>query len=68
MFDWNVIVDVTTDGLTPLAHLLLDKMAASWADDISNCIFFNENDGIPIQISLNMFPGIELMISQHWFR
>ena len=27
-------------------------MAAIWADDIFNCIFLNENDRIPIQISL----------------
>ena len=33
-------------------HLHLDKMAAILADDIFNCIFFNENDRITIQISL----------------
>ena len=27
-------------------------MAAILADDISKCIFFNENDRIPIQVSL----------------
>ena len=31
-------------------------MAAILADDIFNCIFFNENDRIPIQISLKYFP------------
>ena len=35
-----------------LTHLPLDKMAAILADDISKCIFFNENDIIPMHISL----------------
>ena len=34
----------------------LDKMAASFADDIFKCIFLNENDRIPIQISLKLVP------------
>ena len=29
-------------------------MAVILADDIFNCIFLNENDRIPIQISLNI--------------
>ena len=33
-------------------HLLLDKMAAILADGNFKCIFFNENDRIPIHISL----------------
>ena len=45
-------------GLTHagLTHLPLDKMAAILADDIFNCIFLNENDRIPIQISLKYVP------------
>ena len=31
-------------------------MAANLADDIFNCIFLNENDRIPIQISLKFVP------------
>ena len=31
-------------------------MAAILADDISKCIFLNENDKIPIQISLKLVP------------
>ena len=31
-------------------------MAAILADDIFNCIFLNENDRIPIQISLKYVP------------
>ena len=31
-----------------------DKMAAILADDIFKCIFLNENDRIPIQISLKI--------------
>ena len=31
-------------------------MAAIFADDIFNCIFLNENDIIPIQISLKYVP------------
>ena len=38
-------------------HLSLDKMAAILADDIFKCIFLNENDWIPIQISLKLVPG-----------
>ena len=33
-------------------HRPLDKMAAILVDEIFNCIFLNENDRIPIQISL----------------
>ena len=33
-----------------------DKMAAILADDIFKCIFQNENDSIPIQISLKFVP------------
>ena len=34
----------------------LDKMAAILADDIFKCIFLNENDRIPIQVSLKFVP------------
>ena len=34
----------------------LDKMAAIVADDIFKCFFLNENDRIPIQISLKYVP------------
>ena len=40
-----------------LTHLPLDKMAAILADDIFNCIFLNENDRIPNQISLKYVTG-----------
>ena len=40
----------------PLTHLPLHKMAEILADDIFNCIFLNENDRIPIQISLRYVP------------
>ena len=39
-----------------LTHLPLDKMAAILADGNFNCIFLNENDRIPIQISLKYVP------------
>ena len=42
--------------LNLLTHLPLDKMAAILADNIFKCIFLNENDGIPIQISLKFVP------------
>ena len=41
----------------PLNPSPLDKMAAILADDIFKCIFLNENDKIPIQISLKFVPG-----------
>ena len=34
----------------------MDKMADILTDDIFNCIFLNENDRIPIQISLKYVP------------
>ena len=34
----------------------LDKMAVMLADDIFKCIFLNENDRIPILISLKTVP------------
>ena len=39
-----------------LIHLPLDKMTAILTDDIFKCIFLNENDKIPIQISLKLVP------------
>ena len=39
-----------------LTHLPLDKMAAILADDNFRCIFLNENDRIPIRISLKFVP------------
>ena len=39
-----------------LTHLPLDKMAATLADDNFTCIFLNENDQIPIQISFKFVP------------
>ena len=38
-----------------LTHLPLNKMAALLADDIFKCIFLNENEEIPIKISLAFF-------------
>ena len=37
-------------------HLSLDKMDAILADDIFKCIFVNENDIDPIQISPKFIP------------
>ena len=39
-----------------LTRLPLDKMVAILADDIFKCIFLNEYDIIPIQISLKFVP------------
>ena len=39
-----------------VTHLPLDKMAAILADDNFKCIFLNENDRIPIRISLKFVP------------
>ena len=38
----------------------MDKMAAILADDIFKCIFLNENDRIPIQISLKFVPDVPI--------
>ena len=38
------------------SHLPLDKLAAILADDNFKCIFLNENDRIPIRISLKFVP------------
>ena len=39
-----------------LTHLPLNKMAAILANDNFKCSFVNENDRIPIQISLKFVP------------
>ena len=39
-----------------LTHLTLDKMADILADDIFKCNFLNDDDRIPIQISLKFVP------------
>ena len=40
----------------PLTHSPMDKMSAILADDIFKFIFGNENEWIPIQISLKFVP------------
>ena len=46
----------------------LEKMAAILADDNFKYIFLNENDRIPIRISLKFVPRSPVdKISQHWF-
>ena len=42
--------------LEPLNHLSLDNMAAIFADDNFRCIFLDENDRIPIRVSLKIVP------------
>ena len=39
-----------------------------FTDDIFRCIFLNETICISIQISLKFVPGVQLTITQHWFR
>ena len=39
-----------------LTHLPVDKMTAMLADDIYKYVFLNENDRIPVQISLKFVP------------
>ena len=48
----TVCLQWTRNVILLLTHLRLDKMAAILADDIFKSIFLNENDRIPIQISL----------------
>ena len=43
-------------GGTELTHLPLAKMAATIADNILKCIFFNDNGKIPIKLSLKLAP------------
>ena len=42
--------------LSVCTHLLEGKMATILADDTLKCIFLDENDKIPIRISLKLFP------------
>ena len=42
--------------VSPLTHIPLGKMAALLADDNFKCLFLNENDIIPIPISLKFLP------------
>ena len=42
--------------MNELTHLPMDKMAAILADNIFKCIFLDENDRIPIQVSLKFVP------------
>ena len=61
-------------GLNELTHNPLDKMATILADDIFKWIFLNENDNIPIQISLKLVPRSpidnkpELIQAMAWHR
>ena len=43
-----------------LTHLPLDKTAAILADDIFKCNFLNQNDKIPVQISLKFVSRIPI--------
>ena len=38
-------------------HVMMWSISAILTDDIFNCIFLNENDKIPIKISLKLVPG-----------
>ena len=44
------------DTKRQLTHLPMDKMDVFLADNIFKCISLNENDRIPIQISLKFVP------------
>ena len=52
-------------GLNMLTDLPLDKMAAILADNNYKCIFLNENDRIPIRISLKSV--LRFHVFQHCF-
>ena len=43
-----------------LTHIPIDKMAAILADGIFKCIFLNENNKMPIQISLKHVPRMPI--------
>ena len=43
-----------------ITHFPLDKMAAILADDIFKHIFINENDRIPVQISLKFLSSCSI--------
>ena len=47
---------LTNEPMSWLTHIPLNKMAVILADDIFKCIFLNENDKIPIWISLKLVP------------
>ena len=52
-----MMVPIETDfSKGTLTHLPLDKMAAILTDDNFKCIFLNENDRIPVRISLKFVP------------
>ena len=51
-----------------LTQLSLDKMAVILADDNFKCIFLDENDEIRFEFHWNVFPEVQLTISQHWIR
>ena len=60
-----------TDRSTTLTHLNTLRPRQNgryFGDDKFKCIFLNENIWIPIKISLKLFPGVQLIIFQHWFR
>ena len=47
----------------PLTHLHMDKMATILADDNFKCIVWHE-----FEFHWNLFPGVQLIIIQHWLR
>ena len=51
LFGWPSVLQLSSLSLT---HLLLDSMAAIYGK--FKCIFSNEDDRIPIQISLALVP------------
>ena len=53
---------------TKLSHLHLDKMAAILAEDILKCISWMKIIEFRFEFHWNLFPGVQLTISQHWFR
>ena len=51
-----------------LNSLRLRRNRCHFADDIFKSIFLNENVLISIKFHWSLFPRVQLMIFQHWFR
>ena len=57
LYEWSMLYSQTHYTLNHvLTNFPLDKMTAIFADDNFKCIFVNENDRIPIRMSLKFVP------------
>ena len=67
MITWIVII-ITWPNFSVLTHWGRDKMAAIFQTTFSNAFSWMKMYKFRVRFHWNLFPRVQLTISQHWFR